>query len=120
MTPRDAFDQQRKNSKHRKIGWELTFDQWLAIWMASGRMGLRGRGIGRFCMSRIGDRGPYAVGNVEIKSYEQNVSEGSKGIKRTAEQNTARSRWMKGNKHCVGRVNYGRKPDVADAVIAPR
>jgi hypothetical protein len=102
MTPKRAFIQQRANAKRRNIEWRMTFEEWLEIWLASGRMGLRGRGVGKYCMSRFGDRGPYALGNVEIKLHEVNVSEGSTGIKRTDEQNAARTLAMIGNQRGVG------------------
>lgn len=70
------YRQQHKNAKARGVGWELTFRQWVSIWEASGKEHLRGRGAGRYCMARIGDSGPYAIGNVEIVSNAQNVRDG--------------------------------------------
>ena len=72
--PLYAFNNQRNNAKARGIGWELTLWQWWSIWQASGHWEQRGRGQG-YVMSRIGDVGPYAAGNVFIKTAAENSSE---------------------------------------------
>lgn len=69
------FQRHKSSAARRGIGFELTLGEWLSIWQESGFFSLRGRGRGRYCMSRIGDVGPYAVGNVFIQSCEQNTSE---------------------------------------------
>lgn len=66
----------RKGAQERGIGWELTRPEWLRIWKQSGKLDLRGTGSGRYCMSRFGDVGPYAVDNVEIKLSLVNLREG--------------------------------------------
>jgi hypothetical protein len=71
----NKFTAQRARAKNRSIAWDLTFDQWLSIWNASGKLHLRGRGAGKFVMSRRGDVGPYSVENVEIAPYEVNARE---------------------------------------------
>lgn len=73
-TPSAAYMSQRRNAGLRGIGWELTFVQWWDVWQRSGHWNDRGRGQG-YCMARIGDTGPYAVGNVEIKTIGENFSE---------------------------------------------
>lgn len=70
----------RKNADDRGIAWQLTFPQWCEIWEKSGKEALRGRGKGKFCMSRAGDVGPYSVGNVRICEFEVNSKEASKLI----------------------------------------
>lgn len=76
-----AYLVQRQAAKRRGIEWLLSFEQWLAIWMASGNWENRGCGVGRFCMARHGDAGPYAVGNVTIQSSQQNSFDGGFGGK---------------------------------------
>lgn len=76
-TPTYAFRSQRNNAALRGIGWELTLWQWWCIWKASGRWDQRGRGHG-YVMCRIGDTGPYAVGNVFIATAAENSSEGQR------------------------------------------
>lgn len=100
---RRAYTHHRGNAKLRAVAFTLTFDQWWDIWQASGKFSQRGKHKGQYCMSRYGDRGAYEVGNVFVNLSSKNVGDGSRGLKRTAEQNAARSKWMRGNKHCVGR-----------------
>lgn len=71
-----AFERQRQNSRTRGIVWKLTFGQWFAVWQASGKLHLRGRGKGRYCMSRHRDEGGYELGNVHIQLCTTNSSEG--------------------------------------------
>jgi hypothetical protein len=71
----ERYARQRLNAiQMRNIAWELTFKQWLDIWNESGHFAERGRGKG-YCMTRIGDTGPYAPNNVEIKTVGENFSE---------------------------------------------
>lgn len=76
-----AYLVQRQAAKKRDIDWLLTFEEWLAIWMASGSWENRGCGIGKFCMARHGDTGPYAAANVSIQSSQQNSFDGGFGGK---------------------------------------
>jgi hypothetical protein len=64
--PREAYKAQRANARRRGIAWDLTFDQWLAWWGAD--LVRRGVGPDRLQMQRIGDAGPYALGNIR-KGY---------------------------------------------------
>lgn len=73
-TPLRRFQMHRKNAHTRGIAWELTFKEWWALWRESGHWEQCGRGKG-YCMARIGDSGPYAVGNVEIITIGQNFSD---------------------------------------------
>ncbi len=81
------YNQQKGQAVHRKdilgnpINWNLTFDEWLNIWITSNKWHLRGCGIGKYCMSRKGDLGDYSIDNVEIKEFTQNTSEGNLGRK---------------------------------------
>jgi hypothetical protein len=69
---RSYFQDQRGNAKRRGIRWELTYSQWLGLWMASGKIKLRGRKWDEFCMARPGDAGPYSIDNVIIISNADN------------------------------------------------
>jgi hypothetical protein len=68
-----AFWKQKDNATQRGIPFQLTYDQWLTIWVASGKLYLRGRTHGQFIMARKGDRGGYQIGNVEIMSVESHA-----------------------------------------------
>lgn len=73
-SPVGQFAQQRKSAKQRRIPWRLTLPQWWAVWQESGKWDQRGRGKGKYCMSRKGDLGAYEVGNVEIVTHSENSS----------------------------------------------
>lgn len=73
-----AFEQQKQSSSNRGITWALSFAQWYAIWQASGKLHLRGRGKGRYCMSRIRDEGGYVLGNVHVQLSTDNSAEAVK------------------------------------------
>lgn len=73
--PRIAFEGQRAQAKFRGIEWRITLDEWLLIWMESGKWEQRGRGEGKYVMARFGDLGPYAAGNVKIILATENLSE---------------------------------------------
>lgn len=68
-----AFKDQRHNAARRGIEWKFDFWTWKAFWEASGKWEQRGKGRGYYCMSRIGDSGPYAPHNVYINLYEANM-----------------------------------------------
>lgn len=74
-SPLRRFQNQRKTAIYtRHIEWKLTFAEWWQIWQDSGKWEQRGRGKG-YGMSRYGDSGPYAVGNVYICTSGQNFSD---------------------------------------------
>lgn len=62
------------NSKRRGIAFEMTFSEWLGIWLASGKYDKRGRGAG-YCMARWQDEGPYAPWNVYICTIGKNFAD---------------------------------------------
>ena len=70
-----AYRTQRKNAKKRGIDFLISFGDWSAIWLESGNWEDRGRGKGQYVMCRIGDQGPYQVGNVFIAPNAQNTRE---------------------------------------------
>lgn len=72
---RYLFCKHRCHAYERGIEWELTYEDWLHIWQASGHFDDRGCCNGQYVMSRYGDIGPYAAYNVRIVPMEQNLSE---------------------------------------------
>ena len=72
---RRKFQNHKDNSKQRNAQFLLTFDEWFKIWIDSGFIAQRGRGSGKYCMARFGDKGDYVLGNVKIISYEENEAE---------------------------------------------
>ena len=76
------FIQQRRNAVKRGIAWNLTLQQWVAIWEDSGKWALRGKGGDKFVMCRKQDFGPYAAWNVYITTNRQNVTDYQAELKR--------------------------------------
>lgn len=74
QAPLRAFATQRNNAKARDISWELTFWQWWTIWQESGKWDERGRARDAYVMSRFGDAGAYAAGNIYIGTLSENSS----------------------------------------------
>lgn len=70
-----AFQAQRQSAFNRGIAWDLSFAQWFAVWQASGKLHLRGRGKGKYVMSRMSDDGGYELGNVHIQLATENSQE---------------------------------------------
>lgn len=71
MNARRAFLQQRAGAKQRGIGWELTFEQWLAWW--GDDLSNRGSRPWNLQMQRVADSGPYALGNIRKGTPQQNA-----------------------------------------------
>jgi len=63
------------------IQMKMSFEQWLQVWIDSGKYHLRGCRKGCYVMARKDDLGHYEVGNVEIIQTEENVSFAHKGEK---------------------------------------
>ena len=71
---------QREAPKQREVEFLLTFEEWWAIWEASGKWEQRGRDTEAICAwPDYGDAGPYAIGNVKICTNEENNSEAHSG-----------------------------------------
>lgn len=65
-TPIARFIQHRSNAKREKIKWNLSLWDWWEFWNLSGKYTERGRGPGKFCMSRKDWSKPYQKGNLVI------------------------------------------------------
>ena len=59
---RDAYNVQKKTQTRRRpdrnghrIQVIMTFEEWLQVWIDSGKLHLRGNGRGKFCMGRKND-----------------------------------------------------------------
>ena len=70
-----AYAAHKANAKYRGIPFLLTYDQWLEIWLQSGKWDQRGARRGQYVMARPGDKGAYEVGNVVICLAEENRAE---------------------------------------------
>ena len=78
---RQKYNVHKAQAKHRGIDFELSFDQWLSIWNASGQLENRGKKIGQYVMSRKNDIGPYSVNNVFIQQTSANIRDAVIGNK---------------------------------------
>lgn len=96
------YSQHKQYSKGRvdkignKIEFRLTFDQWITWWKETGHYTERGRGRGKYVMSRKNDLGHYELGNVECKLNEDNVREASLHRIRTEESKKKTSLSLQG------------------------
>jgi len=82
---RRRYNAHKKSAEKRGIEFTLTFDEWCAIWEQSGKWELRGCRRGQYAMSRFGDIGPYALGNVFIQLHSQNVRDAQLGKKKPSQ-----------------------------------
>lgn len=99
-----AFKQHQGNAALRNVEWALSFDEWWAIWRESGKWDKRGAKIGQYCMSRVGDTGPYAIGNVFINLASENVGSAHRGKRQSESHRLARAKAMVGNRNGVGKI----------------
>lgn len=113
-TDKGKFEAQRENAARRGIGFVLTFEQWLAVWIESGKFSERGRGASKYCMSRFGDEGVYEVGNVFIQTGKINVAEGNLGkvMKQETRDKIAAAHTGKPHPWSVGENNPMHRPEV--------
>lgn len=93
---REKFHAHRTNAKNRSIPFLLSFDEWRTIWLDSGKWDRRGWRRGQYVMSRPGDRGPYALGNVKICLAEMNRAERARNYPLKGSRNGAfgKNYWM--------------------------
>ena len=82
ITDKQKFNQHKHRAEQRGIPFLLSFQEWYDIWIASGYWNERGVYKGQYCMSRIGDTGPYSVDNVYINTNAENIKDAWLGKKR--------------------------------------
>lgn len=92
----NTFEKQRKAylahagvAKQRGIPFLLTFEEWLGIWLDSGKWLERGWNKGQYVMARIGDKGAYEIGNVYICLSEENRADRNRNYKLYGDSNPA-------------------------------
>ena len=94
----------KSTAKQRGIDFDLTYEEWLDIWMSSGFAHLRGVGKGKYCMSRHNDIGSYCIDNVSIIPHDKNAGDGQRGKVYSKETLKKFSDAAKahGNRHRIG------------------
>lgn len=76
---REKYKIHKYSAKGRGISFELTFEQWMKLWLDSGHWKERGCRHGQYVMARFGDIGPYSIDNVKIITNGENSIEGNIG-----------------------------------------
>lgn len=107
-------------AKYRGIEFHLTFEEWWDIWNQSGKYEQRGRGAGKYCMSRKNDTGPYALGNVYIQTIDDNNREAHKGKPQPREMIAKRVQKITGRPQSVEHrkaISEGQKKRYNKAVV---
>lgn len=109
-----AYTQQKSNAKRRGVEFVITYEEWEQVWLDSGKWELRGKGIGKYCMCRYNDEGPYAIGNVFIDLSSSNVREGNIGKVVSEETRQLIASGIKGKPHpwSRGDKNPMHRPEV--------
>lgn len=64
-----AFVQQRNQARWRGEVWQLTFEQWLALW--GDRFDRRGRRTWDLCLTRRDYHQPWTLDNAEVITRQQ-------------------------------------------------
>ena len=72
-TARRKFASHKANAANRGIAFEMTFDEWLAIW--GERLDQRGVHKDQLGMCRTRDLGSYKTGNVRLDTPKGNAAE---------------------------------------------
>jgi hypothetical protein len=104
---RKKYHSHKHNAKQRGIAFDLTFEQWMKIWLESGKFSERGRRKGQYCMCRKLDKGGYSVGNVRIRMVEQNIEEARHSAKAKTSITTSQAWSMyKGDRQLHGMTPY--------------
>jgi len=108
------YKAQRINAERRGLNFVLSYEEWLGIWVDSGKLEQRGRGSQKYCMCRFNDEGPYQVGNVFIGTGGENVRDGNLGKEMPKEVREKISSAHKGKPHAwsVGDKNPMHRPEV--------
>lgn len=96
---RKKYTGHKSSAKGRGIEFLLTYDQWLNIWLLSGKLDE----YGKYVMSRVGDKGAYEIGNVFIQTRIKNSTDpviGKKAVWSKKEVDYAVSLFLKGHSFC--------------------
>jgi hypothetical protein len=83
---RKAYREQKGAATTRRIPFLLTFEEWCAIWEASGKWEQRGTRKGQYCMARFKDAGAYVLGNVRICPNAENHADRAKYMSEESRQ----------------------------------
>jgi hypothetical protein len=68
---RAAFERLRARALRMDEAFGLSFEQYLAVWLASGRLSQRGAGADDHCLARIDADRPFGPDNVRVITHRQ-------------------------------------------------
>lgn len=69
--PLAKYHMHKASAKKRGVGFKLSFKEWWSLWKDHWK----DRGVGKLVMCRLGDSGPYELGNVRIDTHTSNMQE---------------------------------------------
>jgi hypothetical protein len=102
-TPKTRFRNHKRSAAKRGIPFLLSFEDWWTIWHRSDHWKQCGCRKGQYVMARFGDKGPYAIDNVEIVEATINSTAPHQGKRRTSKTKSkmakARRLWWRENRH---------------------
>jgi len=75
MSPKKAYDDQKRHAESREIPWLFTYAEWLEMWLVSGKWEFRGKTKGAYQMCRFGDTGAYSTRNCRVDTVASNQQE---------------------------------------------
>lgn len=85
----------RANAKQRGIAFEIEYADWLQWWKDTGHYHERGNKRGQYVMGRIGDVGPYKIGNIICQQAQVNSVAAHLGKTRSAQVRANMSKALK-------------------------
>jgi len=71
-TPKKKYEDQQRHAEERGIPFLLSYEDWLEMWLISGKWEYRGKCSGQYVMGRYGDVGAYSKRNCYICTVEEN------------------------------------------------
>lgn len=72
---RKKYHEQGVQASRRNIPFLMSYYEWYQLWRESDQLYNRGFHRGQYVMARIGDKGPYRLGNVKIITCSENSKE---------------------------------------------
>jgi hypothetical protein len=114
------YTQHKSNAAQRGVPFLLTFEEWKAIWLESGKWEMRGKGSTKYCMCRYGDKGAYEIGNVFIATNSINLRDGNLGkvVNQETRFKISTAHSGKPKPWVVGQNNPMHRPEVKAAISA--
>ena len=74
-TIKKKYNDHKHQAHSRGIEFLISYEDWLEMWLESGRWEQRGSKKGQYQMTRKLDKGPYSKNNCVIKTVEENQAE---------------------------------------------